>query len=210
MNAPNRKVFRLTASTTSDYVHAYPNVKSGSDRDRTTVELSYANNGKEYLGYATESSGWNSYQLIGRFGQYDVPEGYAGVRLNGQLYADDPVTWTNPDYFHEPGFTTAAFCCYISGDSNPFTIYLDDCYADNSLARIEIVGSSGIHEMQIPITWASNQITATFNPGRYASGSSVDLYVYDADNNRSPAFSITVGGSTGDPGPPGEPGQPHH
>ncbi len=81
--------------------------------------------------------------------------------------------------------------------------YYDDVYIDSTWARVMIGNNANFasctkFEMEIPTVWSSagNSITVTFNNGNFASGSTAYLFVVDENNNASPGYKITLGGTS--------------
>ncbi len=72
------------------------------------------------------------------------------------------------------------------------TVYIDSLYIDNSFARVEMcdspVWTTRTHcEMQIPISWNSVQISATYKKGSFSSGDTVYFFVVNESGNVSQA-----------------------
>lgn len=87
--------------------------------------------------------------------------------------------------------------------------YWDELYIDNTLARVELCNSpqwaSRQHcEIQLPVTWSANTITAKLNFGALPNGKAY-LYVIDSQEKVNPnGYEITVG-SPNDTLPPAPP-----
>ncbi len=93
-----------------------------------------------------------------------------------------------------------------------YSLYLDDIYVDNTLARIELGNngdfSSCTHrEMQIPTAWDSqgDSIDIQINAGTFVPGEEAWLFVIDEDGNASDGFPVTMSQSVNSPGVPGKP-----
>jgi|GEM_PF-1372304 len=76
------------------------------------------------------------------------------------------------------------------------TMWVDNVYVDDTRARVEIGNQSTfsectIREIQIPITWSSQQITATLNKGTLSTGTNY-LFVIDSSGNVSIGKQITI------------------
>jgi len=86
-----------------------------------------------------------------------------------------------------------------SGNSNPnygATYYYDDIYIDTTWARV-VVGDNATYsscthiEMQIPVTWGANEITATVNQGSF--GDNAFLIVIPESGIPEAGFSFNFG-----------------
>jgi hypothetical protein len=102
-----------------------------------------------------------------------------------------------------PGNRTDAIGGYARCYNNPTNWrYFADVYVDTSWARIVLANSSSlstatIKEMQIPSAWANGSITATVNLGKFSSGQTTYLFVFDSDGvSNSTGYQVTIGGST--------------
>ncbi len=192
----NIKLLRLNAHyPDGDATHGYPNYNIGNDRGYTNFRgiINHGStNQRDAGGFSEYSSSWNSIQIYDHLGTQGVANGFIGRRLNGELETREDVM-TFADDAHVSGLRSAYFCGYFSHDGSDADVWLDDVYADTTLARIEIVGPSGIREMQIPETWSDTEITATFNAGAYVNGTEVRIYVYNSGNHASNGFTVTVG-----------------
>lgn len=95
--------------------------------------------------------------------------------------------------------------------SGPFVMYLDDCYFDTTLARVEMCDSGAWSErshceIQIPSAWVNNSITLTANPGSFNNGDTAYLYVVDSTGAvNSIGYPVTLGSSQSDTTPPAQP-----
>lgn len=74
--------------------------------------------------------------------------------------------------------------------------FMDDLYADNTQARIEIGNNQSFwscthREIQIPVTWSSTSITATVNTGSFMSGG-VWMFIVDENGVASVGYPITI------------------
>lgn len=86
-------------------------------------------------------------------------------------------------------------------------VYTDNVYIDTSWARVELgnastYGASTRREIQVPTQWSDGSVSFKLNPGTFASGSTVYLYVTDANNVTSPGRAVTLGGTAIAPNPP--------
>lgn len=210
----NIKLIRLNASD-PDPTHGYPNYNIGKDRGFLNFS-SIVNHGllpgQVYAGGFSElpnPTGWNSVSIWDHLGTPDMANGFVGREINGSQYDRADIVSLISGEPNLAGLRSAYFCGYISHDGFDVDLYLDDLYADTTLARVLIIGTDGgNHEMQIPVAWTSDSIQVTARPGRFAAGSQVQLIVYDSENNASNPFTLTVSDDGSDPGPPGAPGQP--
>lgn len=79
-------------------------------------------------------------------------------------------------------------------------VYIDNIYIDTTWARVEIGNNqswanSTQREIQIPTTWSNESITLSVNQGKFASGTTVYLFVHDSNGNvNSSGYPITIGG----------------
>ncbi len=74
--------------------------------------------------------------------------------------------------------------------------YFDDMYVDTTHARVVMANNSDyesatIVEPQIPSAWSDTEITFTVNLGMLSETGTRCLFVFDADNNRSPASCLS-------------------
>lgn len=88
-----------------------------------------------------------------------------------------------------------------------YSLWMDDVYIDNTLARVEIGDNEQFdlcrhREMQIPVTWdaAGATIEIEFNAGTFATDDNAWLFVVDADGNASQGYPIVIGQSVEGPG----------
>lgn len=95
--------------------------------------------------------------------------------------------------------------------SNPpaADVYTDDIYVDNTLARVEICpgpqwNGRGRCEIQLPVEWASEQITVQLNQGALPSGSDSYLFVI-ADSGAVSNAMVVRFVESGDTVPPAAP-----
>lgn len=210
----NVKLIRVNAHD-PDPTHGYPNYNIGNDRGSTTFRgiVNHGLYGQVYFGGFGDipnPNGWNSISIWDHCGDPDVANGFVGREINGvSEERHDIVTLQSG---HLDGLRSAFFCGYVSHDGYDADLYLDDVYADVTLARVLVRDpAGGNHEMQIPVEWGSTQIRVAANPGRYATGTDLQLIVFDADNNASAPYTVTVGENQsggGDGGPPGTPSTP--
>jgi hypothetical protein len=86
-------------------------------------------------------------------------------------------------------------------DSNNWR-YFADVYLDYTPARVvlannSVLGQATIIEPQIPSAWTASSISVSVNLGKFASGQTAYLFVFDSTGTASAAgFPITVGGAT--------------
>jgi hypothetical protein len=80
-------------------------------------------------------------------------------------------------------------------------IWADDVYVDTTWSRV-LLGDSASYtacrklEIQIPKTWSTSSITFISNPGAFAPGARVYLYVFDSNGSVNPTgAAINVGRS---------------
>lgn len=198
----NIKLIRINTSD-PDPTHGLPNYNIGNDRGYTSFSgiINHGAMGQTYFGGFGDipnHEGWNSIHIYGHVGDEDVANGFAGRSINGDyLKRTEVVTRLLGD---RAGYRSAFFFGYCSTEGYDVDIYLDDLYADTTLARVMIHSDSGSYEMQLPTAWSDDRIEIACNPGRYVSGEEVNLVVYDAEDSASPPFAITVGGPVGDAG----------
>ncbi|MCK4305850.1 MAG: hypothetical protein KAY24_16555 [Candidatus Eisenbacteria sp.] len=190
----NIKLLRLNAHD-PDPTHGYPNFNIGNECTQTTFKgiINHGLLGQIYFGGFGDlpnPTGWNSLSIWDHMGDPDTANGFAGRCINDQVNEiHDRITLQSG---HLGGLRSAFFCGYISHEGHDVDLYLDDLYADTSLARVEIYADTGFHEMQVPIAWSDGSISVICNSGSYAPGTEVQLVVYDADGNVSPPFSLKV------------------
>ena len=82
--------------------------------------------------------------------------------------------------------------------STRYNFYVDDVYIDTTPQRVEVCNTSTwaarTHcEPQIPMAWSDSSITVSTNLPHFTNGSTVYVYVIDANNNANlTGFSMTV------------------
>jgi len=101
---------------------------------------------------------------------------------------------------------------YRTSDGGDLKVYFGEIYVDNTLARVEIgnapvFGDCTHREIQIPVSWDSNNITFTGNQGTFQDGEQVYLFVVNEFDVASAGFPVTLGDGSPIEGP-GMPGQP--
>ncbi len=207
----NVKLIRVNAHD-PDPTHGYPNYNIGCERGSTSFQgiVNHGLYGQVYFGSfpgLTGNNDWHSISIVDHCGDPDVANGYAGREFNGQYEERHDIVTLQSGHLN--GLRSAFFCGYVSHDGYNADLYLDDVYADITLARVLVRSPDGGNfEMQVPQQWGSTQIRVAANPGRYPTGTELDLIVYDADNNPSAAYTVVVGqndsGGGGDDGPPGQ------
>jgi hypothetical protein len=73
--------------------------------------------------------------------------------------------------------------------------YFDDIYVDSTFARVvmansEVYDDATVVEPQIPSIWSDSSVSVTVNLGMLRDGEPMCLFVFDAGNNRSPAYCL--------------------
>ncbi|MEZ4387922.1 MAG: hypothetical protein R3D98_10180 [Candidatus Krumholzibacteriia bacterium] len=208
----NVKLIRVNAHD-PDPTHGYPNFNIGNDRGYTGFSgiVNHGLMGQVYFGSfdgLTGNNDWHSISIMDHLGDMDVANGFAGREFNGQYEERHDIVTLQSG--HLSGLRSAFFCGYVSHDGYDADLYLDDVYADITLARVLVRSPDGGNfEMQIPQAWGSTQIRVLANPGRYPSGTQLQLIVYDAENHASAPYTVVVGqndsgGGGNDDGPPGQ------
>jgi len=210
----NVKLLRLNAHD-PDPTHGYPNYNIG--KERTAVNyygiVNHGLMGLVYFGGFNEpadADAWTSLSIWDHMGDPDVANGFAGREINGVMEERHNIVTLQSGHLN--GLRAAYFCGYVSHEGFDVDLYLDDVYADVTLARVLVRDPDGGNiEMQIPQSWSPNSIQVLVNTGAYPSGTELDLIVYAADNYASAPFVVTVGESSGggDLGPPGMPSTPY-
>lgn len=79
---------------------------------------------------------------------------------------------------------------YVNSVGGKYEMWMDDLYIDNTKTRVEICNSNKwstrTHcEIQIPIAWAPESITASINQGSFPNLVGEYLYILDANGNVS-------------------------
>ena len=86
-----------------------------------------------------------------------------------------------------------------------------DIYIDTTFARVLISDSPNAQagsrsELQIPVSWTSNEIVVQTTPGSFSADETVYLFVIDEEGTWSQGgYEMTVGGGAEVPGMPGQP-----
>lgn len=132
-------------------------------------------------------------------------DGIAKYTRNGEVISNyTDVVWRNSSY---PAFVEGFYISNYNGEAG-YTIYEDDIYFDTTWARVMLGNSASWanctqREIQIPTAWSDSSITITVNPGSFASGTNVYLFVVDANGNvNTPGYPITVGAGGQPPSAP--------
>ena len=134
----------------------------------------------QWSGRSADGERWVRHPFNGDGHTLDI-----GTDLNGPAPAGDP-TWPAAGAYH-----------------------LDDLYLDYSWARVEIcdkaVWTDCRHKEIQPLRqWSASQVVADFNPGSFAAGEEVYIYLVDDDGQVSNSQKLVVPGSRGQsrPKPP--------
>lgn len=146
-------------------------------------------------------------------------EGYVvlsdpGVQ-NGRMevWKSQPSIYTRANCIHHAtavtrattaGFDQWAFGEFVgtSGGTVSSTVYMDDVYIDNTLARVELcdaqtLAASTHCEVQPLTSWSDTAATLTFNPGSFAPSSTAYMYVIDANGDaNATGYAVTIGESS--------------
>jgi hypothetical protein len=100
----------------------------------------------------------------------------------------------------------------MANDVGTFSLYLDDIYIDNTLARVEIGNNSDFdscthREMQLPTSWDGNNelVTINFNQGAFTAGETVWLFVINSLGEASDGYQLEISQNYSSPGIPGQP-----
>ena len=85
------------------------------------------------------------------------------------------------------------------------SLYMDDIYIDNTLARVEIGNNADFRscthrEMQIPSAWSATEIAVTVNTGTFTNGATAYLFVVDSDGTASTGYPVIINSSIEEPG----------
>lgn len=185
----NIKLFRLNASD-PDPTHGYPNYNIGKERTALSMSgiVNHGRMGQTYQGgisnYATNT--WNSHSIYDKLGDAGVANGFVGRRYNNNLFhANNITTLLSQD--SASGLRSAYFCAYFSHDSADANYWIDDVYADTTLARIELHDgpnyTSSNSEIQIPTAWAANSLSFTVNQGSFSDCDTAYLFIIDRNGN---------------------------
>lgn len=213
----NIKLMRFNTSY-PDPTHGEPNFNIGKERTATSWFANVNNQSAGQVsttgfaalaGQGTANGPWHSLSIWDHMGAASQANGFVGRDINGSTVENRNIVTLPPGIFS--GTRAAYFCGYISYEGSSVDLYLDDVYADTTMARVLVRNpSGGSLEMQIPQTWSQTSIQILVNTGAYPSGTKLDLIVYDDANNASAPFVVTVGESSGggDLGPPGMPSTP--
>lgn len=129
----------------------------------------------------------------------DSGNGIMEVWFNGKSYsrvADCDMNATAMDGMH-----IGVYNARSEGVQSTDRFYQDDIYFDNTRARVMLCATSTFDatqakEIQIPTSWASTSISATFNQGAFGNGDTVYAFVVDSDGNVSGGEAVTIPGPT--------------
>jgi hypothetical protein len=217
----NLKVFRLQSGEDGDYTHGYPVISMDKPQTVNNMRL-YLITGESgsytYLHNWQMGTQWSSLQEMMSLSDDNVPNGMIGGMVNDTAFQQDNiVTWTTNNIadwaipHHAWGISELYMNGYIGNCSVPCgtSIYMDEVYADSTLARVSIDSDTVWQSMQIPFEWSSSRIRVVFNQGTALPGDTVYLQVVDENGNKSNRFAVTVSGTIVD-NAPGAPGQPSH
>jgi hypothetical protein len=224
LDVPDNKILRLNTAD-PDATHGYPGASLGEAGEGAFIYF-MSNIGavnQRYSDYPISAAEFgdpnNKFFSLGLWtimSERDVANGYIGREFNGTIREQFNVETLDGTFTH--GGTRNA---YYSGlvqrnGSGELGVWLDEVYADTTLSRVFVrdlshAGESGVGggqvAMQIPQSWSNSSIEIRVNPGRYPTGTELSLVVYNAAGQASPAFTVTVGETSGggDQGPPGAP-----
>ena len=123
------------------------------------------------------------------------PDGVLAINKNTTL--NGVATQTDSS----TGVITTLNIGFLQVNTEETYFYFDDIYIDNSWARVEIGDNSDYdscthREMQIPISWDTDEITITFNKGSFENNSTAYLFVVDENGAISDGRTITVGSAS--------------
>lgn len=120
--------------------------------------------------------------------------GFVKLWENGTLKVDyegrtDASTWTGTDRYDMIGG-------YSDERAPQNWRYMADVYYDHTLSRVILgnastIGSCTIKEPQVCTAWSDTSITCTMKHGAIPTGSAW-LYVFDASNNSTAGFAVTL------------------
>lgn len=183
----NIKLLRANTAYPSE-TYGAPNINLGKERGLLSYD-SIGNNtggGQYYFGgFPTPPvmDEWSTVNVWAHLGPPNVATGFAGRQINNNYYErqNTATLVTGTDVMD--GFRSAYFLGYISQSGYDGDTYLDDVYADTTLARIELgessdYGSSTIKEMQLPLTWSNEKITFSVNVGRLFNRTNPYIYLF--------------------------------
>jgi hypothetical protein len=169
----------------------------------------------DYGGPQYTNHGWMHMQLIYNESSPGQANGTVRHYINSQVAGLDSgavLTQTVPAHFQQIRIghywdRAAVDACPGNGGA---IVYVDDVYIDTSWARVELgdaprYAASMHREIQVANTWADGSISAKFNPGTFAAGSTAYLFVTDANNSVSPGMAVTIGGALAAPLRPNPP-----
>lgn len=158
------------------------------------------------------------YVVINTPGVYDGTVGQYTIGYSGEEQSD--FYWRAADGgnmgFNLFRFGLAQQNGPTAGGGAVWRWFMDDCYADTTLVRVEL-GNNEVfadcthREIQPAISWdeVSGEIQIVFNAGSFEDDDTAYLFVMDRENNPSNGVAVTVSGSGAppgaDPGPPGTP-----
>lgn len=172
--------------------------------------------------YNTPVNEWHSATQWIVVGDNNTENGLIGRRINDNYNQVNAITYCDGAY--QTGIDEIAIGLYLAHDRNvsldgdaytdepgegwgsvpsSYHIYIDNVYADPTLARIELCDSSiyesGNCEVQIPhTTWVDGQIQFTVNLGSFTQAeidSGLYLFVVDAEGVVSNAYPVTFSDS---------------
>ena len=155
-----------------------------------------------YYGNEIPSDGtWSHIQVEFDQGTADTADGHIKVWINGNLRINDTSAALYYSNLEAAGrsYRSVRFGEYVGNTATlEATEYFDDIYLDTSWARVELgdrpdYGNCTHREMQVPTSWAADEIEVTINAGTFGSGQQAYLFVVDSDGAASDGYAVTMG-----------------
>lgn len=201
----NLKTLRLNSMNNAgsvDATHGYPNIALGKEVNSTTCYARcnmgllppYGNDLNAYTSWSF--SDWTVMSVWIYTGTAGNTDGFSGRTING-THAQETSRVQTSDSGNSSamdGIRGANFSGYAQNSS---TVYLDNIYADSSLARVELCNDDDYTRATVrrplpPTAWAADEITATIYTYGFANGDSAWLFVHTAAGARSPSYGPVV------------------
>ena len=208
----NYKIFRFWPVTdkTPDFIISYNNFQI-----LPTGSLNFTNEGTTNLTSVGQVSGpnnqWFTEEVQAGQSDIDVANGSVRYWVNGKKYSRTTLplrTTALPDLWYRWYIQNHWTALRIQPPDFPMDqpppsgeyVYFDDIYIDNTWSRVMIGNASTFdasthREPLIPTAWSASSVTAYFNQGSFANGSSAYLFVVDSNGNASAGKAITIGSS---------------
>jgi hypothetical protein len=208
-NATNNfKIWRCWPAGAS----GYPNIYAASNNGRVFTEQAQGCSHLEtgfWDEFPIDTTNWFTQEILLKASSaVNKKDGWLSIRDDNTRHVAEGTVITRTSC--SPAYMVANYVVHgvlaNRGSWNPAwsvnnRMWVDDVYVDvgpYAWARV-VLGDARTYgacrrlEIQIPTYWANGTITVRANPGRFASGQTVYLYVFDKDNRpNSAGFPVRV------------------